>query len=245
MSNKTHFTPPRRVDNDAALELIGHTVRYRESKFIPLTVLFAAAAYFSAARKNKRGVLISALIALVGIPAGFLFAYSAPSTLTTGDLVTAAIWNQDVVDNVIFLHSRSAAIYINGYDSSNAANHTSTITVTGQYITAANKQHFYFRVPADFASIAGLQWVYSPFGGGTSDVDYSVGYGASGEVFDADNATVAGAGGAVTQDHVELLDLSAGFGSLAANDYISVRIAYGGTGPNLFDMGMWFEYTRT
>lgn len=37
-------------------------------------------------------------------------AYVAPSTRTTGTLITAAIWNQDVVDNPIALRAGAIAI---------------------------------------------------------------------------------------------------------------------------------------
>ncbi len=32
--------------------------------------------------------------------------WSSPETRQTGDLITAAIWNQDVVDNSLYLHER-------------------------------------------------------------------------------------------------------------------------------------------
>lgn len=36
-------------------------------------------------------------------------AYTIPTTRTTGDLITASIWNTDIVDNIIFLKAQSAS----------------------------------------------------------------------------------------------------------------------------------------
>ena len=47
-------------------------------------------------------------------------AYSTPSTVTTGDLITAADWNQNVVNNVIFLANPPACrVYHNANQSVN------------------------------------------------------------------------------------------------------------------------------
>lgn len=65
-------------------------------------------------------------------------AYSAPSTRTTGDLITAAIWNQDVVSNVTFLANPPACrVY---HNTTQAVNDATTITVafnTERFDTAA------------------------------------------------------------------------------------------------------------
>lgn len=57
-------------------------------------------------------------------------AWDAPASVTTGDLITAATWNQDVVDNVQYLHdnrwlnislfngTNSAQDYVQSYGSS-------------------------------------------------------------------------------------------------------------------------------
>jgi hypothetical protein len=39
-------------------------------------------------------------------------AWSAPSSVTTGDLITAATWNQDVVDNVQYLHDNRSWVFV-------------------------------------------------------------------------------------------------------------------------------------
>lgn len=38
-------------------------------------------------------------------------AWSAPSSVTTGDLITAATWNQDVVDNVQYVHDNRVTMW--------------------------------------------------------------------------------------------------------------------------------------
>ena len=39
--------------------------------------------------------------------------YVAPTTRTTGEVITAAIWNQDVTDNMIAMTPHGASIVIN------------------------------------------------------------------------------------------------------------------------------------
>src|SRR3990167_7221529 len=62
-------------------------------------------------------------------------AYVAPSTRTTGTLITAAIWNQDIVDNPIALRAGGIAI------ASQAANdipYASSATQLGRIAAAAS-----------------------------------------------------------------------------------------------------------
>jgi hypothetical protein len=54
-------------------------------------------------------------------------AWSAPSSVTTGDLITAATWNQDVVDNVQYVHdNRLIYIAMGGYTPVSPSNSPAT-----------------------------------------------------------------------------------------------------------------------
>ena len=55
-------------------------------------------------------------------------AYSAPTTRSTGFLVTAAVWNQDVVDNVTFLANPPACRVYNSANISCANNAETAMT---------------------------------------------------------------------------------------------------------------------
>lgn len=61
-------------------------------------------------------------------------AYVAPSTKTTGTLITADIWNQDVVSNVLALYARDAAILLHsnsGTDANAAATTVNSVAMSG------------------------------------------------------------------------------------------------------------------
>lgn len=58
-------------------------------------------------------------------------AYSAPTTRSTSDLITAAIWNQDVVNNVAFLANPPACRVGHGSNQAMTHNTATTVTFTG------------------------------------------------------------------------------------------------------------------
>lgn len=57
--------------------------------------------------------------------------YTAPTTRATDDLVTAAMWNADIVDNIADLHRRTTPL-----SASVAATETRTLTAYGDLTTA-------------------------------------------------------------------------------------------------------------
>lgn len=218
------------------------TIRYRESKFWPLAVLFTIGAVWRAARA-KYGWLAATLMILPGIPLVASMAYTQPSSRATGFLVTAAIWNQDAVDNVIFLHDRKVRILMNGSQGDNDALQNTT---RKQRISGAFAQIFSFIVPDDWDSTDKLAWVYSPATTGTSDVDIFVNYGklSTNEAEDTHQGSVVAGGEAVTQDQLYELDITGAIGSLAAGDVVSMHIEAGGAGPTLYDLGLLWAFAR-
>ena len=67
-------------------------------------------------------------------------AWNNPSSVTTGDLITAATWNSDVVDNVQYVHDNRAINYLAGEFSS-----TGLITTVGRDSYTNNSMYFYYR----------------------------------------------------------------------------------------------------
>ncbi len=81
--------------------------------------------------------------------------WTDPTTRSTGDLITAAIWNQDVVDNGHFLHDRAAVRFYspNGRSSTFAsAGYHSAARLSG-----GNNVYFEFDIPDDFDSLTRIE----------------------------------------------------------------------------------------
>lgn len=97
-------------------------------------------------------------------------AYDAPVTMVTGTVVTAPIWNQDVVDNTIFLHSPPGAL----------ASNSSNVTVSTGVETVLNFDTEEFDVNDCFdaggqtdrlvAPIDGIYYMMGTFGFSVIDV---------------------------------------------------------------------------
>ncbi len=172
--------------------------------------------------------------------------WTTPTTRSTGDLITAAIWNQDMVDNVQHLHDRQVIQYLlpalsSNYQSSPLAPHN-----------YANLQSTYFvpwefYIPDDFASLDSLDVVYRADVGGTAYLDASTVYAADGEAWN--NHTGSWNEQSVIVDgNVDLLDVSSLFASVAAGDYCTLRLTKGSTAWSgvtyLAIFGLRLIYTR-
>lgn len=111
-------------------------------------------------------------------------AWSAPSSVTTGDLITAATWNQDVVDNAQFLYDKRI-IAIRGTDRRSASYRATTSNSTytsaicslwwpGDKLTLGNLSVYFAFVGAiDNAATTGVHVVYAA---GTAIASGSVGF---------------------------------------------------------------------
>jgi hypothetical protein len=96
-------------------------------------------------------------------------AWSDPVTRSTGDLITAAIWNQEVVENPQILHDRNTARIVTGIFATNQQQQNSMYKQRLQ--AATDPQTYYIYVPSDFESVTTLEFIYSPATTGTSDID--------------------------------------------------------------------------
>lgn len=67
-------------------------------------------------------------------------AWSNPSSVTTGDLITSATWNQNVVDNVQYVHDNRAINYVAGAFSS-----TGLVVNIGRENYGNDSMYFYYR----------------------------------------------------------------------------------------------------
>src|SRR5688572_17819395 len=90
--------------------------------------------------------------------------WTDPTTRSTGDLITAAIWNADMVDNMVFLHDRVVSKLIPPVVASGTG---ASMTVSGDFpvaalvnTNAAAGAFFSFAVPADFDALVELKVIF-------------------------------------------------------------------------------------
>lgn len=64
-------------------------------------------------------------------------AYTAPTVRTTGELITASVWNVDIVANIIYLYARAALIAAAGFPRSFAGSLDQALAVGTGYVAGA------------------------------------------------------------------------------------------------------------
>lgn len=172
-------------------------------------------------------------------------AWTTPTTRATGDLITAAIWNTDVVNNLQFVHDRYGVIYAPAIGT--AAHH-----VDGEWLTpriAFVTPYMNFAVPDDFSAIVSAEILVWPLGT-TTDLVYQAdsAYGNPDAVEASDNHTGTLTSGAtsMTIDKMYLLNVASVFGSLAAGDFATLNLAVtAGTGYSFLNVaGFRLVYSR-
>lgn len=156
--------------------------------------------------------------------AGLGMAYSAPSTRSTGDLITAAIWNQDVVDNVIAVNTLATkGVLVIPYQGDNivtiGSGYTRGARVAGSFLTYGMG-----RMPSDFASLdyAGLA-IVSTSTETITGVAVNTEYGAedNSESYANHTGSTSGVSIALTANQVKLYEMTTLFSSLAALDRLN------------------------
>lgn len=108
--------------------------------------------------------------------------YVAPSTKTTGTLITAAIWNQDVVSNVAALYARDAVLLLranSGTDTNSSATTVDTVAITG--LTAKDTLVAYITVAAVTQQTANAGIIYNTSDGVTIASNPTIAAGVSGQ----------------------------------------------------------------
>src|SRR5574341_1148991 len=160
-----------------------------------------------------------------GLP---MMAYTTPTTRATNDLITASIWNIDVVDNIKFLHDR----VVDRWFPMTVPADGSTATRLGnfpiaQMTTSAHDAHVSFDAPANFASLSALEALF--IAGSTATITYGHAshYGAAGEAYTTHSGSGSGINLATTANNIYAIDISGLFSSLAANDVCGYQFNLG------------------
>lgn len=110
----------------------------------------------------------------------------------------------------------------------------------------ANDEYAYiaFRVPHDFTAITTAEIVVICMSTEVAaNWDTLVEYAAAGEARNTHTASEAAATYNVTLNEIEVVDISALLGALAADDYVGVQFRQGAAGHNADVLGVHFKYS--
>jgi hypothetical protein len=166
--------------------------------------------------------------------------WTDPTTRSTGDLITAAIWNQDVVDNLDYLHDRAVTRWLPPRGSTSLVN--DWILINGDNSFAA---YFSFDIPDDFDQLLALELAIwgTQTAQGTYTLSSDYGNPDDAEDYDHHSETMSNQTVDVTQYEMEWIDASGVFTSLAAGDVCGLKV-FGSTG-RMYILGCRLRYTRT
>jgi hypothetical protein len=167
--------------------------------------------------------------------------WTDPTTRSTGDLITAAIWNQDVVDNLEYLHDRAVIHWI---PPQGVAGGFGDWYIINCY-SAAFYAYFSFIAPPDFDQLESLEVAILGTQTGQRTFDLNSDYGNPDDAEDYDHHTEALTGQTedVILDEMEWIDVSGVFSSLAAGDVCSLKMS--GNYQYMYILGCRMRYTRT
>ncbi len=88
---------------------------------------------------------------------------------------------------------------------------------------ATDRVHFSFKCPHDFSSLTECKVIGIKITSGTIDWTVRSDYGAVGESYNLNSATVTANGLSMTANKLEAVDISSVLASLAADDYVGIR----------------------
>lgn len=167
--------------------------------------------------------------------------WTDPTTRSTGDLITAAIWNQDVVDNLEYLHERTVTRWIPPHGSLSVAGDWYAIY---GYVTPF-AAYFSFDIPPDFDQLVSLEVAILGTQTGQRTYDLNSDYGNPDDAEDSDHHSEALTSQTVDviQNEMEWIDVSGVFTSLAAGDICSLKIS--GSYQYMYILGCRIRYTQT
>jgi len=160
-----------------------------------------------------------------------------PETRQTGDLITAAIWNQDVVDNTEALRDRPLPDYLNASGDTGSMSQTGWQDVVPWIRESGGggrQVQFSGRVPDTFSELTEVIVLLYTVNAGTLNYDIEVGYGQAGQDVDTHVSTAYSQTLVMAANTVTELDVSARFASLAAGDVFGLWLD-GNSGCN----GTW------
>lgn len=170
--------------------------------------------------------------------------WTDPTTRSTGDLITAAVWNTDVVDNLIYLNERLVTLLVAG-SAENARGYLGDWG--GGQLNAASGQatSYSFALPADCDALVTAKLLIGVSTGGTFGYDLTSDYGAEGEHYANHSSALTAQTVSLPANSLALIDVMGVLPSAAAGDFCAVKCST--TGANNVVgryLGLLIQYLR-
>ena len=163
--------------------------------------------------------------------------WSDPSARQTGDLITAAIWNQDVVDNTLALRGEYAVLWGHSNRNDSRGDHAT------MFLGGSSTDRLEFFIPDNFGSLIDAVVFVSDTGLGTRAVSITTDYAAPGESYNNHSGSVTPSEAAVPADQIAELSFASALASLAAGDVLGVAVTASGA-SNMTLYGGALVYAR-
>jgi len=166
--------------------------------------------------------------------------WTAPTTRSTGDLITASIWNVDLKDNLIFLKTKELW--------SPVTFGTNGITADGRWpvasLNAANDAaRMSFAVPDDFLTLTEAIILVKPqVTDAAANWNIISDYGAPGEDYQNHTETDAATTYNVTLDQLFEVDASGILTGIAVGDYVGIVLVLDDAADDVSVIGFRMKY---
>lgn len=150
--------------------------------------------------------------------------WTDPNTRNTGDLITASIWNADVVDNLEYLHQRVVTLWLE-FTGGSYNNTDSKGLFRG--LPSLNIDHFVtfdFCVPPDFGELVSAEVVNLSFTSQTLQWDLNSQYGVENEAYNTHEEADTDLTKSVEANDISFLDVSSVLSGIAAGDVCAIKI---------------------
>lgn len=169
--------------------------------------------------------------------------WTEPVTRNTGDLITASIWNSDLVDNLMYLHGRTVTQWLEPDANVSSLGGYVLGAFAGLVLQTGEWTRFTWALPTDFAELTGLDVVALSTATLTAQYDLDSNYAAPGEPYNTHAETVANSQMVLPQHTLTRLDARAVFSSVAAGDLCALKITNDGP-ADLRVIGAALQYRR-
>jgi len=167
--------------------------------------------------------------------------WSDPTTRQTGDLITAAIWNQDVVDNTVALRDRLVTLWWSPDTGSGVGDWPNEFLDTGQSARIS------FVIPDDTDTLISVEAVIWSDGNCTWQCNLNSDYfnPDNGETYSHHSESVTGVQVSAVEDEPFFLDLLDVLSSAAAGDCVGIAISCTGNANDSRLLGVRIVYQTT
>jgi len=162
--------------------------------------------------------------------------WTDPTTQTTGNLITAATWNNEVVENLVHLRERVfESIYY--FDS-----HHSNTDYRGA--SMGSPRRVTFVLPSDFQEIESVSVLILAVSTETVTLNLSLSYGLEDEAKDTNTESLSGQAVLVEADTHHTLDVTSMFDEVQAGHICGLECTRTSGNANSLLLGLHVRYTR-